>query len=71
MEYARRKAGLVVDKLVGKFQTVIKPMGQIFSNMHWLSGSTKMGTGEVAYIIDVPAMIMKIESIVEKEGAIA
>jgi two-component system chemotaxis sensor kinase CheA len=71
VEYARRKAGLVVDKLVGKFQTVIKPMGKIFSNMHWLSGSTIMGTGEVAYIIDVPRMIMKIESIVEKEGAIA
>ncbi|HSV97015.1 MAG TPA: chemotaxis protein CheA [Spirochaetota bacterium] len=71
VEYARRKAGLVVDKLVGKFQTVIKPMGKVFSGMHWLSGSTIMGTGGVAYIIDVPRMIMKIESIVEKEGAIA
>lgn len=69
MEYARKKAGLVVDKLVGKFQTVIKPMGKVFGNMHWLSGSTIMGTGEVAYILDVPRMIMTIESLAEKEGA--
>ena len=69
VEYARKKAGLVVDKLVGKFQTVIKPMGKVFGNMHWLSGSTIMGTGEVAYILDVPRMIMTIESLAEKEGA--
>lgn len=69
VEYARKKAGLVVDKLVGKFQTVIKPMGKVFGNMHWLSGSTIMGTGEIAYILDVPRMIMTIESLAEKEGA--
>jgi len=41
----------------------------VFGNMHWLSGSTIMGTGEVAYILDVPRMIMTIESLAEKEGA--
>ena len=63
------RAGLVVDKLVGKFQTVIKPMGKVFGDMHWLSGCTIMGTGEVAYILDVPRMILTIESLVEREGA--
>ncbi|MDI9424223.1 MAG: chemotaxis protein CheA [Spirochaetota bacterium] len=69
VEYARKRAGLVVDKLVGKFQTVIKPMGKVFGDMHWLSGCTIMGTGEVAYILDVPRMILTIESLVEREGA--
>ena len=30
VEHARRRVGLIVDELVGEFQTVIKPMGKIF-----------------------------------------
>lgn len=58
VEYSRKKYGLVVDDLVGEFQTVIKPMGRIFSRLQWLSGSTILGTGEVAYILDVPKLIL-------------
>jgi len=57
VEYSRKKIGLVVDDLIGEFQTVIKPMGRIFSKLQWLSGSTILGTGEVAYILDVPKLI--------------
>ncbi len=57
VEYSRKKVGLVVDDLVGEFQTVIKPMGKIFSRLQWLSGSTILGTGEVAYILDIPKLI--------------
>jgi len=57
VEYSRKKFGLVVDDLIGEFQTVIKPMGKIFSKLQWLSGSTILGTGEVAYILDVPRLI--------------
>lgn len=57
VEYSRKKIGLVVDDLIGEFQTVIKPMGKIFNKLQWLSGSTILGTGEVAYILDVPKLI--------------
>jgi len=57
VEYSRKKIGLVVDDLIGEFQTVIKPMGKIFSKLQWLSGSTILGTGEVAYILDIPKLI--------------
>jgi len=57
VEYARKKIGLVVDDLIGEFQTVIKPLGRIFSRLQWLSGSTILGTGEVAYILDIPKLI--------------
>jgi len=60
VEYSRKKFGLVVDDLVGEFQTVIKPMGRIFSKLQWLSGSTILGTGEVAYILDVPKLIQNV-----------
>lgn len=57
VEHSRKKIGLVVDELVGEFQTVIKPMGKIFSRLQWLSGSTILGTGEVAYILDIPKLV--------------
>lgn len=57
VEHARRKVGLIVDELVGEFQTVIKPLGKIFNRLQWISGSTILGTGEVAYILDIPRLI--------------
>ena len=62
VEYARKKAGLVVDELIGEFQTVIKPLGRIFSQLKWISGSTILGTGDVALILDVPRLIQDIEA---------
>jgi two-component system chemotaxis sensor kinase CheA len=61
LEYARIKAGLVVDTLVGEFQTVIKPLGKLFKNLQWVSGATILGTGEVALILDVPKLIQHIQ----------
>ncbi len=50
-------AGLVVDRLMGEFQTVIKPLGKLFRNLQGIGGSTILGTGEVALILDVQALI--------------
>jgi len=52
-----RRAGLVVDRLLGEFQTVIKPLGQMFRHLRGISGSTILGTGEVALILDVPSLV--------------
>jgi len=57
VKYAGNKAGLVVDELMGEFQTVIKPLGQIFTHLRGISGSTILGSGEVALILDVPSLI--------------
>lgn len=57
LKHAGRRAGLVVDRLLGEFQTVIKPLGKIFSHVQCISGSTILGSGEVALILDVPALI--------------
>ena len=50
-------AGLVVDQLMGEYQTVIKPLGKLFGMLRGISGSTVMGSGAVALILDVPALI--------------
>jgi len=56
---AGHKAGLVVDALLGEFQTVIKPLGKMFSHLKCISGSTILGSGEVALILDVPSLMQQ------------
>ncbi len=58
--HAGQKTGLVVDALLGEHQTVIKPLGAVFQNAKGLSGATILGSGEVAMIVDVPALVAKI-----------
>lgn len=50
------KAGIVVDQLLGEFQTVIKPLGSLFRHMRGIGGSTILGSGEVALILDVQSL---------------
>jgi two-component system chemotaxis sensor kinase CheA len=57
VKHAGRRTGVVVDTLFGEFQTVIKPLGKLFSRVKCISGSSLLGTGEVALILDVPALI--------------
>ena len=59
LKYAGQKAGLVVDTLLGEFQTVIKPLGHIFNQVSCISGSTILGSGDVALILDVPALMRR------------
>lgn len=55
-------AGLVVDELLGEFQTVIKPLGALFGDLAPIGGSTILGSGEVALIIDVPGLLQRVLS---------
>ena len=52
-----RKAGLVVDQLKGEFQAVIKPLGPLMEGLPGISGSTILGSGEVALMLDIPTLI--------------
>ncbi|MEC5400244.1 chemotaxis protein CheA [Uliginosibacterium sp. H1] len=57
VEYGHHRAGLVVDRLLGEFQAVIKPLGQLFRGVKGLGGSTILGDGSVALILDVPTLV--------------
>lgn len=59
VNYGGHKAGLIVDALLGEYQTVIKPLGRLFANLSGISGSTILGSGEVALILDVPALVQR------------
>ena len=56
IRHAGQRAGLVVDTLLGEFQTVIKPLSPMFNGVDCISGSTILGSGEVALILDVGAL---------------
>lgn len=68
VRYGNQRAGLVVDQLMGEFQTVIKPMGAIFEKLKGISGSTILGSGEVALILDAPALIQMASKGASLEG---
>jgi two-component system, chemotaxis family, sensor kinase CheA len=51
------RIGLLVDRLLGEHQTVIKPLGPLFRHLPCIAGSTILGNGEVALILDVPALV--------------
>ena len=62
VQYGSNKAGLVVDSLMGEFQTVIKPLGKVFGGVRGMGGFTIMGNGEVALILDVPRLMQEVSS---------
>lgn len=66
VRFSGRKAGIAVDRLFGECQTVIKPLGCLFSNIGGVSGSTILGSGEVALILDVAQLVVGATSSIAK-----
>ncbi len=59
------RAGLVVDALHGEHQTVIKPLGNVFQGLQGVSGSTVLGNGNIALILDIPAILREVSEFPE------
>ena len=52
-----RKAGIVVDNLIGQQEIVIKTLGKLLAGLKVISGATVLGDGRVAMILDVSALM--------------
>ena len=50
-------AGLVVDALVGECSTVLKPLASMFDGVVGVSGSSILGNGRVALVLDAAALL--------------
>lgn len=57
VQFGEKRAGIAVDCLHGETQTVVKPMGPIFQALKGIGGSSLLGTGTVALILDVQQLI--------------
>jgi two-component system chemotaxis sensor kinase CheA len=56
-----KRVGLVVDRVIGGHQTVIKSLGPVYQGVPGVSGATILGDGRVALILDVAAIIRDAE----------
>jgi len=57
VQFGGEIAGIAVDKLNGEIQTVVKPLGPIFKALKGIGGSSLLGNGDIAFILDVPQLI--------------
>jgi len=46
------KKGIAVDRIEGKMQTVLKPLGDAYQQQDFIAGSTILGDGSLALVLD-------------------
>lgn len=52
-----KMVGLIVDRLIGQQEIVIKPLSKLFGNIPVFAGATILGNGEVSMIIDASGLL--------------
>lgn len=62
VRYQDQRVGLAVDRVMGTHQTVIQVLGRFFRKIQVVSGSTIMGNGRVALILDIAGIVRIVES---------
>lgn len=51
-----KEAGLIVDKLIGQQEIVIKSLGKFLLGIPYLAGATILGNGQISLILDVNSL---------------
>ncbi|WP_242392320.1 chemotaxis protein CheA [Anaeromyxobacter oryzisoli] len=57
VQHGNQMAGVAVDELHGESSTVIKPLGGMFKGIPGVAGSSILGNGRVALILDVAGLL--------------
>jgi len=52
-----KKTAIIVDKIVGEFQAVVKPLGKALEKRDFLSGGSLLADGNIAYLIDTQKLV--------------
>ncbi len=71
VSFGSARAAIVVDVLHGEIQTVIKPLGPIFQSLKGIGGSSLLGSGEVAFILDIPQLINSAVTLETKKNGLS
>jgi len=53
---------IVVDNIIGEYQAVIKPLGEAFSKLNFLSGASLLGDGSIALLLDTDKLWFEISA---------
>jgi two-component system chemotaxis sensor kinase CheA len=57
VETGEGRFGIVVDRVLGNCQTVIKTLGRVYRHVQEVSGATILGNGTVALILDPDRLV--------------
>jgi len=66
---ADHPTALQVDDLLGSREIVVKSIGRQLSSVSGLSGATIQGDGRVVLILDMPALIRRVDSLIVEDIA--
>jgi two-component system chemotaxis sensor kinase CheA len=62
VKVGERQVGLVVDRLLGEQEVVIKALGSLFGDVPGISSAAILGDGTVALILEVAGLIQRLAS---------
>lgn len=57
VNFESKRIGIYVDRVVGEYQTVVKPLGRFLRKMDIMSGASVMGDGSMALVLDTNRLI--------------
>lgn len=52
-----RVTGVIVDDIIGEYQTVVKPLGRYLKKQEYISGASILGDGTIALVVDSSRLI--------------
>lgn len=55
------QVGIVVERLLGKREIVVRPIGDALGRVPGIGGATELGDGRPVLIVDVPGLLLKRE----------
>jgi two-component system, chemotaxis family, sensor kinase CheA len=55
-----KHVGLAVDRIIGEYQAVLKPLGEQYKKQDEFSGATILGDGSVALVVDTDRLIDRL-----------
>jgi len=60
VRYNNSKVGIIVDRLMGEYDVVVKPLDQFVGNIKGIVGSTILGDGKVVLLLEPEQLIERI-----------
>ena len=63
LNFESNEVGFLINKIIGKYQAVIKPLGKYLSKMDVFSGASILGDGNIALVMDVYKTVSKFHGL--------
>lgn len=60
IRYDRFPLGITVDAIIGEYQAVMRPLGDLYQDQEEFSGATILGDGSVALVIDTTKFVQQL-----------